>query len=108
MAASKNCLYYNYGILSDKNKAKDNYLFRPNKILALLVLIIILLIAFAVISCKNQKYIYSNYQKLNRPDKVTKLKSFVINKFELFFPVAFSVINNYLGPCQDLFAIWPS
>lgn len=96
MAASKNCSYYYSEILSGKSKAKDNHLSRPKKTSPLMVLMIILSIAFVGISCKHKKYTYSNYRKLNKPYKVIKLKSSVINKFELFFPSKLAVIDNYL------------
>jgi hypothetical protein len=60
------------------------------------VLLIIFSFLFIECSCKHKRYNYSNYRKLKLSDKIIKLQSTVVNKFDLFFPSAFSVINNYL------------
>ena len=85
-----------FEFLSVKREAKDNHLFRPQKASPLLVLMIILSVAFADMSCKYKKYTYSNYRKLDKPHKVIKLESSVINKYELFFAVELAVIKEYM------------
>lgn len=73
-----------------------NHLIRYRKSSTLLFLVVCLLFMFVECSCNYKKYNYSNYRKLKMPTKVTKLKSEVINKFDIFFPSSLSVINNYL------------
>lgn len=73
-----------------------NPLMRCKNTSALLFLVVGLLFVFNECSCKYKKYTYSNYRKLNMPDKIIKLQARVVNKSDLFFPTQLTVIDSYL------------
>lgn len=61
-----------------------------------LLYLIIFLTIFTDCSDKFGKYDYINYKKLKRPDNTVKLRSTVVNKFEIYRPSRLEIIGNYL------------
>ncbi len=59
-------------------------------------LLLIVIIMYSGCSDKAKKYNYTNYKKLERPNKTINLKSTKINDFELLVPTAIGLIENYL------------
>ncbi|MGB9765628.1 MAG: BF3164 family lipoprotein [Candidatus Saccharicenans sp.] len=96
MISIGNFYYYQPEIVPEKGMAKNNRVLQSKKTSILLFLSIVLFVVFVENSCKYKKYNYTNYQRLKSPDRVIKLKSSEVNKFELLWPTEFAVIDNYL------------
>ena len=61
-----------------------------------LLYLIVFLTIYTGCSDKFGKYNYINYKKLKRPNNTVKLRSTVVNKFEIYRPSRLEIIGNYL------------